>query len=73
MVREKISEDQNSTLLRCEVENIWQKIREHPEIKEVGVKLISMLKAEKEGRQPESKERLEKRRKVFAAVVLASV
>ena len=54
-----------------EVKAIWGAIRANPEVREVGTKLISALKAEMEGRVTDSKEQLDKRRKVFAAVLTA--
>lgn len=62
---------EKKTKLRIEVENIWSVMREDEELKEVGVKLISKLKSEVEGRGKVPEIELDKRRRVFKALQVA--
>ena len=51
--------------LKGEISGIYSLIKEHEEAKEVGIKLISKLKSEPEGRGEVSKEVLDKLRAAF--------
>ena len=55
--------------LKKEIEDIFAVIKEIPEARDFGVKLISTLKSEFEGRGVPKKEMLEKLRKAFSAMV----
>lgn len=57
--------------LKAEVEWVFGKIRQNEEVREVGTKLISVLKSEFEGRGCIPEEKLDRRRKVFNAMLAA--
>jgi len=57
--------------LKAEVEWVFGKIRQNEEVREVGTKLISVLKSEFEGRGHIPEEKLDRRRKVFNAMLAA--
>jgi len=54
-----------SAELRVEIAEIFAKIRQYDEAKEVGIKLISKLKSEAEGRGVVPREVLARLRKAF--------
>jgi len=59
------------TPVQLEVIKVWDAIKKNDEVREVGVKLISKLKSEMEGRGVVPKEELDRRRKVFWTMVSA--
>ena len=61
--------DLRSPELKAEIAHINAVIREIPEARDFGVRLISTLKSEVEGRGKPPEERLDKLRKAFAAMV----
>ena len=61
--------DERSPELKAEIADINAVIKEVPEARDFGVRLISTLKSEVEGRGKPSEERLGKLRKAFAALV----
>ena len=61
--------DKRSPELKQEIAGIFAVIKEVPEARDFGVRLISTLKSEVEGRGVPSEVRLGKLRKAFAAMV----
>jgi len=61
--------DKRSPELKQEIADINAVIKEVPEARDFGVRLISTLKSEVEGRSKPSEARLSKLRKAFAAMV----
>ena len=61
--------DQRSPELKAEIADINAVMKEVPEAREFGVRLISTLKSEVDGRGKPSEARLDKLRKAFAAMV----
>lgn len=61
--------DKRSPELKQEIAAINAVIKEVPEARDFGVRLISTLKSEVEGRGKPSEARLSKLRKAFAAMV----
>jgi len=61
--------DKRSPELKQEIAAINAVIKEVPEARDFGVRLISTLKSEVEGRSKPSEARLSKLRKAFAAMV----
>jgi len=61
--------DKRSPELKHEIADINAVIKEVPEARDFGVRLISTLKSEVEGRSKPSEARLGKLRKAFAAMV----
>ena len=61
--------DKRSPELKQEMADINAVIKEVPEARDFGVRLISTLKSEVEGRSKPSEARLSKLRKAFAAMV----
>jgi len=64
-------EDKRSPELKKEIGDIFAVIRKIPEASDFGVKLISTLKSEVEGRGKPSEEKLAKLRRGWAAMVAA--
>ena len=60
---------EEKTPLQLEIIEIWEQIKAHDEVREVGVKLISKLKSEVEGRGAVPKLELDNRRKVFKTLL----
>jgi len=55
--------------VRREVEGVWKEIKKNDEVREVGVKLISKLKSELEGRGVVPEDELKRRRRSFWAMI----
>lgn len=53
------------TPLQIKVKEIWDAMKEYPELKEMGAKLISLLKSEVEGRGKVETQTLERRQRIF--------
>ena len=53
------------TPLQIKVKETWAAIKEYPELKEMGVKLISLLKSEVEGRGKVEAQTMERRQRIF--------
>ena len=61
--------DKRSPELKAEIADINAVMKEVPEARDFGVRLISTLKSEVDGRGKPSEARLDKLRKAFAAMV----
>ncbi len=60
---------EKKTPQKLEIEGIWDNIRANPEVREVAVKLISIIKRQVDGSA--TKEQVNKHRKVYNAVLAA--
>lgn len=62
-------EKENIAEVRRKVEEVWKEIKKHPETRETGIKLISRLKSEMEGRGVVPVDELNRFSKAFKAMV----